>query len=148
MGGPLKKRAKFFLSVIFLLIPIHILIPQNSTTRVLVDITLNQKTPNESGTILTGFVIRELRKLNDIIIVDDNEDFKINILMFENRTKTGDSLGYVISTIFLAPDTCEGYKSYSYLTSSLSTAKKSEFEVTAKNIAVYFDQDILKVYRK
>ena len=62
--------------------------------------------------------------------------------MFENFNKEGDSLGYVLSAILLAPSKCEGYNIYKYLTSTLITAKESEFEKTAENIVVYFKDDI------
>ncbi|HSD63142.1 MAG TPA: hypothetical protein VLB50_05060 [Ignavibacteriaceae bacterium] len=141
----MRNKTKFYLLVIFMLIPIHIIIPQNNPTRVVVDITLNQKTSNEAGTRLSYFINSELKKLKNVETVEDNEDFKINVMMFENRTKEGDTLGYVISAIFLAPADCDGYGAYKYLTSTLSTARKSEFEIAAKNIVAYFDEDVLKL---
>ena len=112
-------------------------------TGVLVEVTTNNKTPNEVKTRFSNFVKGKLLKLDGVVLVDDNEDYKINIMMFQNRTKEGESLGYVISTIFLAPSECEGYKTYQYLTSLLSTAKESELDSTAGNIAASFDQNVL-----
>ena len=138
----MKYQTIIYLIIIFLVIPVQIIFSQNNATKVSVNITLSQKTSNVEGTILTGFVEKELRKLNNVEVVDTNGDFKINIMMFENFNKEGDSLGYVLSVILLAFSKCEGYNIYKYLTSTLITAKESEFEKTAENIVVYFKDDI------
>jgi len=127
---------------IILIIPVT-LVSAQEMTGVLLEVTTNQKTPDEVKTRFTNFVKGKLLKLDDVELVKDNEDYKINIMMFQNRNKEGDDLGYVISTIFLAPSDCEGYESYEYLTSLLSTAKGSELDSTASNIATSFDQNIL-----
>jgi len=127
---------------IILIIPVT-LVSAQEMTGVLLEVTTNQKTPDEVKTRFTNFVKGKLLKLDDVELVKDNEDYKINIMMFQNRNKEGDDLGYVISTIFLAPSDCEGYESYEYLTSLLSTAKGSELDSTASNIATSFDQNVL-----
>ncbi len=138
----MKHHIKILLFMIVFIVPGGLTRAQEMTG-VLVEVTTNNKTPNEVKTRFSNFVKGKLLKLDGVVLVDDNEDYKINIMMFQNRTKEGESLGYVISTIFLAPSECEGYKTYQYLTSLLSTAKESELDSTAGNIAASFDQNVL-----
>ncbi len=114
------------------------------SNKVLVEVITNQRTPEEVKARFTNFIKGRLLKLNDVELVNNNEDYKINIMMFQNRTKEGENLGYVISTIFLAPSDCEGYESYEYLTSLLSTSRESELDSTAGNIAASFNQSVLE----
>lgn len=139
----MRTRNIFYLLVVVLLFKAQLNKAQTEKTGVLLEVTTNQKTPDEVKTRFTNFVKGKLLKLDDVELVKDNEDYKINIMMFQNRNKEGDDLGYVISTIFLAPSDCEGYESYEYLTSLLSTAKGSELDSTASNIATSFDQNVL-----
>ena len=138
----MKHHIKILLLMIVFIVPGGLTRAQEMTG-VLVEVTTNNKTPNEVKTRFSNFVKGKLLKLDGVALVNDNEDYKINIMMFQNRTKEGESLGYVISSIFLAPSECEGYKTYQYLTSLLSTAKGSELDSTAGNIAASFDQNVL-----
>jgi hypothetical protein len=79
--------------------------------------------------------------------VTDSEDVRISIMMLQNRTTNGDTLGYILSTIFLSPTVCQGSRNYSYMTSLLSTAKESEFNIAAANLAATFNE-IKSIIRK
>lgn len=139
----MRNQSKFYLLLILVLIPIQIIISQDNKTKVLVEVTLNQKTPDEAGTRLTNFIKGDLIKSYNVELVNENEDYKINVMMFENRTKEGNTLGYVFSAIFLAPSDCKGNKAYKYLTSTLLAARESEFDKTAESIVKYFDEAVL-----
>ncbi len=139
----MSSEIKLYIIAVLLLIPVQMVIAQSAKTGVLVEVTTNQKTPAEIKTRFENFVKGRLLKLEDVALVKNDEDYKINIMMFQNRTKEGEDLGYVISTIFLTPSDCEGYD-YSYLTSILSTAKESELDSTAGNIISSFDQNVLE----
>ena len=139
----MRTRNNFYLLIILLIIPLQSITAQTDKTGVLVEVTINNKTPQEVKTRFANFVKGKLLKLDGVALVNDNENYKINIMMFRNRTKEGESLGYVISTIFLAPSECEGYKTYQYLTSLLSTAKESELDSTAGNIALSFKENVM-----
>ncbi len=139
----MKIEIKLCLLLVLLIIPSQLGTAQTKKAGVLVEVTTNQKTPDEVKTRFTNFVKGKLLKLNDVELLNNNEDFKINIMMFQNRTSEGENLGYVISTIFLAPSHCEGPNNYEYLTSILSTAKESELDSTAQNISSSFKQNVL-----
>lgn len=146
------NQNKLCLSLILLLIPFQVIFSQDSTqiktqtnslsntTKVLVQITTDQKTSRETGTELTDLIKQELTKPGDVEVVTDSEDARISIMMLQNRTTTGDTLGYIISTIFLSPTVCQGSRNYSYVTSLLSTAKESEFKIAAANLAATFNE--------
>ncbi len=141
----MKSVIKLCLLLVLLLFPSQSVTAQTAKTGVLVEVTTNQKTPEEVRARFTNFVKGKLLKLNDVELVNDNEDYKINIMMFRNLTKEGENLGYVISTIFLVPSHCEGSNNFEYLTSILSTAKESELDSTAQNISSSFKENVLEM---
>ncbi|HKB84652.1 MAG TPA: hypothetical protein VKD08_00660 [Ignavibacteriaceae bacterium] len=138
----MKYFIYFYLLITLFVIPVQPVTAQNK--KVLVEVTTNQSTPDKIKTRFTGFVKDELRKLNDVFLVENNESYKIKIMMFENLTKERESLGFVFSTVFLAPSDCKGYKTYTYLTSILSTAKESQLDSTAQNIVSSFKENVLE----
>ncbi len=137
----MKYRIIIYLALVFLVVPVQLISAQTEGKKVLVEVTTNQNTSNKIKTRFTDFVKDELRKFNDVFLVDNNEDYKIKIMMFENRTKENDNLGYVFSTVFLAPSDCKEYKTYTYLTSILSTAKETQLDSTAHNIISSFKRE-------
>ena len=139
----MRSRLNIYVIEILLAIISQLVPAQTEKTGVLVEVTTNQRTPDEVKARFTNFIKGRLLKLNNVELVNNNEDYKINVMMFQNRTSEGENLGYVISTIFLAPSDCEGTNNYEYITSVLSTSKESELDSTAQNISSSFKQNVL-----
>ncbi len=75
----MKHQIRFYILAIILLVPVT-LVDAQEKTGVLLEVTTNQKTPDEVKTRFTNFVKGKLLKLDDVELVKDNEDYKIKYI--------------------------------------------------------------------
>lgn len=134
---------------------------QPFSARVMVDITAPQ---NIKGTV-TSYINRELRDIGDIEIVDDNEEWLLEIIVLEFNTISGSKIGYTFSTVILQKFNNlylerliqEMWEEHvKMLTSnlyycprhSLQTSSTEDVRTTCNGIVAEFDTECLEAKRK
>ena len=102
--------------------------------------TINQR--------VTSFIKRELRALNDVDIVEENEDIKLRIMGMENVSQNGGhNYGFTISAISLFPILYGSNITYSFWGSTMFTTSENGLSSTSENIVAWFDQNSIEVLR-
>ena len=62
-------------------------------------VKLDISTKGESSGIVQSYVSRALRKLGDVLIVDDDPDYVLSIIVMETRNQAMNLTGYAISSV-------------------------------------------------
>jgi hypothetical protein len=90
--------------------------------------------PDDIKDLVSSYLNRELRSLNDVEIVDNNPDWEIEIVAMELKTVSGYKNGIAISTVILSP----------YNNQALSEFFKPEFKesglLITSGLSWYSDQ--------
>ena len=66
-------------------------------------VAVNVSAKGNIKNLITSYVTRELRSLSDVVIVENNPQWELNIVAVEIRTKGGKKTGVAFSTVVLEP---------------------------------------------
>jgi hypothetical protein len=145
------KQTKINLLIIFLfiVIPNQAIFPQSDTIKVALNIGIDKYTSSNLRTGLAASIDGELRKFNDVEIVEKDADLLLKIMVMDNTTLSGIHLGYVISTISLYNFTCsDGYQVYEFWDSSMFIRSDNKLNSLAGDIVAWFNQGSIEILRK
>lgn len=120
---------------------------QSKKIKVAVEILFDSQSSININQRVTSFIKRELRALNDVDIVEENEDLKLRIMGMKNVSQNGRNYGFTISAISLFPILCGSNITYSFWGSTMFTTPENGLSNTSENIVVWFDQNSIEVLR-
>ena len=149
------KRNAFFVVLMLVLCSVSGFGQEKFSAKVKVIVQHDSKSVVDT---MYSYITRELRSLNDVTIVSDNEDYKINLLMLD-VTVGGRLVGYAVSTTFLQPAKCTYKQQYlngtpvvldciSIQGSYIVVVPSDKLKENAQQIVVDFDTSILKTDRE
>lgn len=132
------------------------------SSRVNVEISAEESIQNE----ITSLISRELRKLGDVVMVNEDYTYKLSIVVIEHRLESGRTVGVSFSVVILQTvpsdlllkplvkaDSWKSVESwvskvYFYVGHFIQTGPKNELEDLCRSVVAKFDSNHLEKDRK
>ncbi len=136
-------RSKFLTSYLFviflsLLFTNHVF-AQNGEPKFSARVSLGIQGDQRSLSIVKSYLTKELRSIPDVVVTDDDPGWRIMVLMVQDETKGGKSLGYTFSIVILR----NFWSDYFYYVKELSPSLKKEFKELTSPL-YYFETTLIR----
>ena len=122
---------------------------QSTKIKVAVEIFFNGENASNLEMRLASFVKKDLRSYNDIVVVDENEDYKLYVEGMEMVSANGQNrYGYALSVIGLTLVNYNNSRLYAYAGSTMYSTAEDGLSSASEYLVVWFNHTVLEYARK